>query len=84
MVVVPARRDERSLVAVALHLLEAENIMVERQGTVDVAHLQVDVTDVHARIDRHTVEGIAGRQAGVGISLASERASRSSIGSSCA
>ena len=71
-------------VAVALHLLEAEDVTIERQGTVDVAHLQVDVTDVHSRIDRHTPEGTAARQAGVGISLARERASRSSIGSSCA
>jgi hypothetical protein len=82
VVVVTPGRDERGLVAIALHLLEAEDVTVEREGAVDVAHFQVDVADIDARIDRHALEGTAGRQAGVGISLASERASRSSTGAS--
>ena len=42
-----------ALVAVAVLDLEAENALPERERTVDVRHLQVDVPDVYARIDRH-------------------------------
>ena len=49
VVVVPAGGDERGLVAELLHLLEAEHVTVERERALDVAHLQVNVTDVHAR-----------------------------------
>src|SRR3989442_10504165 len=82
--VIATGRDERGLIAVALHLLEAEDVTIEDERAVDVAHLQVDVADVYARIDRHVLEGTARPQARVGISLASERASRSSTGASCA
>src|SRR5436309_15820884 len=51
--VIAAGGDEGGLIAVALHLLEAEHVTVERERAVDVGHLQVDVADVHARIDRH-------------------------------
>ena len=53
MVVVVARRDERRLVAVALLHLEPEHVAVEAERAVDVGHLQVDVSDVDAGIDRH-------------------------------
>ena len=84
MVVVTTGRDERGLVAVTLHLLEAEDVAVEPERTVDVAHLQMNVADVHAWIDRHAIERSVFRQAGVGISLASDRASLSSTPVSCA
>jgi hypothetical protein len=51
--VVAACGDECSLVAHARLLLEAEHADVERKGTVDVGHLQVDVADVDAGIDAH-------------------------------
>jgi hypothetical protein len=44
----------------------------------------MNVADVHPRIDRHAIERSAFRQAGVGISLASDRASLSSTPVSCA
>ena len=50
---VAPRRDERGLVAVALHDVEAEDVAVERQRAVDIRHLQVDVADVDAGVDAH-------------------------------
>ena len=50
--VVVAGRDESCLVAEALLLLEAEDVSVEGERTVDVGDLQVDMADVDARIDR--------------------------------
>src|SRR5213080_849727 len=52
---VAAVRDERGLVAVALHGREAEDVTVEGERAVDVAHREVDVADVDARIDRHSL-----------------------------
>ena len=52
MVVVAAGRDERRLVAEALLQLEAEHAAVERERAIDVGHLEVDVADVDAGVDR--------------------------------
>src|SRR6059058_4323994 len=52
MMVIPARTQERGLVAVALSHLEAEDIAVEAERLIDVRDLQMDVSDVHARVDR--------------------------------
>ena len=54
VVVVAAGGDERGLVAVAEHQLEAEHALVEGERAVDVAHLEVNVADVNARIDAHS------------------------------
>src|SRR5919201_2463728 len=59
--VIAAGGDERRLVTVALHDLEAENVTVERERAVDVAHLQVNVPDVHARVDRHATATLPAR-----------------------
>ena len=53
MVVVAARTDERSLLAVSLLQLEPEHTAPESERALDIGHLQVDVADVDARIDRH-------------------------------
>jgi hypothetical protein len=50
--VVAARRDERCLVAVALLLLEAEDVPVEGERSIEIRHLQMYVPNVYARIDR--------------------------------
>src|SRR2546421_7580410 len=52
MMVVPARTQEDRLLAVALSHLEAEDIAVEAERLIDVRDLQMDVSDVHARVDR--------------------------------
>ena len=52
MVVVAAGGEERGLVAQALRHVEAEHVSVERERTVDVRDLQVDVADVDAGVDR--------------------------------
>ncbi len=52
MVVVSTRREESCRVAEALGQLEAEDVAVETERAVKVGHLQVDVADVGARVDR--------------------------------
>src|SRR6266480_4509377 len=52
VMVVAAGADERRLVSVALGDVEAEHVAVETERTVDVRHLQMDMPNVHARIDR--------------------------------
>jgi len=64
VVVVAAGREERRLVAHALHLVEAEDVAVEAERAVDVRHLQVDVPDVDSGIDAHRAK-IAPRERGV-------------------
>jgi len=52
--VVSARGDERSLVAHPCLLLEAEHVAPETECAVEIGHLQVDVSDVDARVDRRS------------------------------
>ena len=51
--VVAASRDEGRLVTGPLLHLEAEHAAPERERTLDVRHLQMDVPDADARIDAH-------------------------------
>jgi hypothetical protein len=60
--VVAARRHERRLSAVSLRDLEAEDAAVKPQRTLQVGHLQMDVTDAD--------EGIEGRSQLFGIHVA--------------
>ena len=53
VVVVAAGADERSLLAVARLELEPEHTAPESERALEVGHLQVDVADVDAWIDRH-------------------------------
>ena len=53
MVVVAARRDERSLVADSLLELEAEDAGPELERAIEVRDLEVHVPDVDSGIDRH-------------------------------
>ena len=53
MVVVAAGADERGLLAVALLQLEPEHAAPEAERAVEIGHLQMDVPDVDARVDRH-------------------------------
>src|SRR5688572_17042233 len=52
VVVVPARRHERSLAAHARLQLEAEHVAVEPNGTVEVGDLEMNVTYLRALINR--------------------------------
>ncbi len=52
VMVVAARGDECGLVPQPLLQLESEHAGVERERAIDVRHLQMDVADVDARIDR--------------------------------
>ena len=52
VVVIVARGDEGRVLAHPLLQLEAEHADVEVERALDVRHLQVDVADVGARIDR--------------------------------
>ena len=52
VVVIAARGDERRVLAHPLLQLEAEHADVEVERALDVGHLQVDVADLVARIDR--------------------------------
>ena len=54
MVVIAARGDERSLVAHARLLLEPEHVAPEGECAVEVGHLEVDVPDIDARVERRT------------------------------
>src|SRR5688500_8291863 len=51
--VVVAGREECSLIAETLLDVETEDVAVEAHGTVEVGDLQMDVTDVRARVKRH-------------------------------
>src|SRR5204863_9589898 len=53
VMVIAAGGDERRLVAVPLHDVEAQDVPVEAQRLVDVRDLEVDVADVDALIDAH-------------------------------
>jgi hypothetical protein len=46
---------------VPLHHVEAEDVSVEAERTVDVGDLQVDVTDVDARIEAHAADDSGSR-----------------------
>ena len=52
MVMVAAGRDEGGLGAVALGQLEAEHAAVEGERPLEVGHLEVDVADARAGVDR--------------------------------
>src|SRR4029453_9288388 len=52
VVVGAACRDERGLVAHALHEVKAEHAAVEVERALDVSNLQVDVPDIDPRVDR--------------------------------
>ena len=52
MVVVAAGRDERGLLAVALHQPEAEHAAVEGERAVEIGDLEVDVADPGLGVDR--------------------------------
>ena len=58
MVVVAAGGDERGLLAVALHEVEAQYAAIEAEGALEVGHLQVDVADARARSHRAMLGGI--------------------------
>ena len=58
---VAAGRDERGLVAVPLHHVEAEDVAVEGERAVDVGDLQVDVADVDAGVEAHGGDDSAAR-----------------------
>ena len=60
--VVAAGRDERRLVAVPLHHVEAEDVAVEGERAVDVGDLQVDVTDVDSRVEAHAADDSVSRR----------------------
>src|ERR1700678_327367 len=51
VMVIPARRDERCLIAEPRHELEAEHADIERERPVEVCDLQVDVPDVDIGVD---------------------------------
>ena len=51
VVVIAARRNERRLVAVALHDLEAEHAAIKSQRAVEVGDFQMDVSDAGASDD---------------------------------
>ena len=51
VMVVAAGADERRLVSVALGDVEAEHVAVKTERLVDVGHLQMNVPNVHTRID---------------------------------
>ena len=59
VVVVVAGGDERGLIAHPLLQLEAEHADVEAERTLDVGHLQANVADVDAGIDRGHLPTIA-------------------------
>ena len=63
MVVIAAGRDEGGARAVARGQLEAEHAAIEGEGALDVGHLEVDVADARARIDRRAERGL--RNAGL-------------------
>ena len=52
VVVISARGEECGLPAVALRDLEAQNIPIELQRTIEVRHFQVDVADADLRMQR--------------------------------
>ena len=55
MVVVAAGRDEGGLAAVALGQLESEHAAIECQRALQIGHLQMDMADPGAGIDRARV-----------------------------
>jgi hypothetical protein len=55
VVVISARGEECGLTAVALRDLEAQNIPIELQRTIEVRHFQVDVADADLRMQRAVV-----------------------------
>src|SRR5262249_18621190 len=58
MMVVTTRRKERGLRSVAGGELETEDAAIEGERALDIGHLQMDVTDPHARIDRLAERGL--------------------------
>ena len=44
--------DEGGLIFEARLYLEAEHAAIEAERALDVGHLEMDVADVHARVDR--------------------------------
>jgi hypothetical protein len=48
---VAARRNKGGLVSKLLLQFETENTAIERESTIEIGHLQVDVADIHAWID---------------------------------
>ena len=52
VVVIPTRGQERQLITDAAGDAEAEHVAVEGEGAVEVGHLEVDVADLRAGIDR--------------------------------
>ena len=59
--VVSTGREEGRLVRDSNHDLEAEDTGVEVERPIDVRHLQVDMTDVDARVDAHAGTVASGR-----------------------
>src|SRR5215218_9416050 len=51
VMVIPARREERGLVAHPRHLLESEHVAVEIDRAVEVGDLQMHMTDIYAWIN---------------------------------
>ena len=52
VMMISARTDECGLRAEALHQLEAEHAAIELERAIKISHLQVNMADVNARVDR--------------------------------
>jgi hypothetical protein len=57
--VVATGGDEDRLIAVARLLLEAEYVTPEAESAPEVRHLEMNVADVHARIDWPTAHAVS-------------------------
>jgi hypothetical protein len=59
VVVIPTGGDEDGLVAVARLLFESKNVTPETECALDIRDLEMDVTNIHPRIDRPTRHAIS-------------------------
>jgi hypothetical protein len=50
---IAARREEHGVPPKATRYLEAEDVAVEREGTIQVRHREVDVADASAGVNSH-------------------------------
>lgn len=48
---ISACSDERGLAAVALHQLEPKHTAIERERSLEISHLEMDMADSDARVD---------------------------------
>ena len=59
---VTARREKRRLSPVTLRHLEPQDVAIKFQRPLEIGHLQVNVADANAGINRFCALGIHGRQ----------------------